>query len=285
MLDDPRKVASPTRKSKISEFLNIKRVEKTLHGYDWFMPLMNKALERGQSFWEDPRTYFRASSAGEECIRALTFELAGHRVPFEARTLRIFSTGNSIEDTVVDAMRKANVFVDEQIKLKYDDPPIRGKADVIIRNPTTNQKYLGEIKSINQNAFTKLEDNATPIMAGESKLLDTQRKYVVQWNLYAWADSIDLDTGFLLFEAKNTQEEKVVWLQRDKSLLEDTKKRLTKALSYGGDIAPRTKEFDPKKPRSKCGWCPRKYLCKKMTMKKYTYDKVRALDKSLRGDR
>ena len=165
---------------------------------------MNRALEKGQKLWDAPRTHFRASSAGEECIRALTFDLAGHRVPFEARTLRIFNTGNSIEDTIIDSMKKANLFVDEQIWIEYIDPHIKGKADVIVHNPTTNERYLGEIKSINQYAFGKMESSAEPVLAGESPLLDTHRKHVVQWNLYARAEPVDLEVGFLLYEATNT---------------------------------------------------------------------------------
>lgn len=287
ILGDRLKITVPIRTSVLSKFLNIKPTIDSKRGYDWLMPLMNQALEHGQALWDSPRVYFRASSAGEECIRALTFDLVGHRVPFEARTLRIFNTGNSIEDTIIEAMRKANIFVEDQIRINYITPPIRGRADVIICNPTTNQKYLGELKSINQYAFGKLVDNAEPVLAGESELFKTQRKYVIQWNLYAWSEEINLESGFILFEAKNTQEEKIIWLLRDEKLLEETKAKLHSALDYALQtppmIAPRTKEFNPKKPRGKCGWCPRTYLCKKMEMREYTYKEVRDLDRKLRG--
>jgi hypothetical protein len=282
---DPRRIASPIRESLLSKFLNIPKQVSVKEGYNWLTPLMNKALEKGQPLWDSPRTYFRASSAGEECIRALTYDLMGHRVPFEARTLRIFNTGNAIEDTIIDAMQKAKVLVQDQIRIEYLSPPIKGRADVIVSNPATDEKYLGEIKSINQYAFTKLNDSAKPVLAGESDLISYQRKYVVQWNLYAWSKEIKLETGFIIFEAKNTQEEKVIWLMRDKELLDITILNLNKALEYSAKsiIAPRTKEFDPKKPRSKCGWCVRRYLCKKMTLDSYTYKEVLELDKKLRG--
>ncbi|KKK61981.1 hypothetical protein LCGC14_3008880, partial [marine sediment metagenome] len=75
----------------------------------WLLKLLDENMERNQKLWEKPLPWFRGSASGELCSRALTLSSMGHRVPFEARVLRIFRTGNAIEDVNVAAMDAAGV--------------------------------------------------------------------------------------------------------------------------------------------------------------------------------
>ncbi|KKK94255.1 hypothetical protein LCGC14_2684670, partial [marine sediment metagenome] len=113
--------------------------------------------------------------------------------------------------------------------------------------------------------------------------------YLKQWNTYAWASNIDLELGFILFEAKNDQAQKIYWLLRDPDILETVMRVRKVAAPYVvGDpmhLAPIPKGFDPKDETkgNACGFCDHRYLCKKLPAKSVTYDEVREKDALLRG--
>ena len=256
----------------------------------WLLKLLDETIEHNQSLWDKPRRYFRGSAAGEMCIRALTLDAMGHRVPFEARVMRIFRTGNSIEDVNVEAMKAAGVFVSAQNEVKYDDPPVLGHVDAILKRLGTNEQMLCEIKSIKQELFKRLPKEHGAILAGESALNKGYYKgYLQQWNTYAWAKEIDIEIGFLLFEAKNEQQQKIYWLLRDPDMLESMLKLRKKAapyvLSNPMRVAPTPTGFDPndQSKGNACGWCDRRYLCKKISKKGCDYDTARAEDAKVRG--
>ena len=256
----------------------------------WLLKLIDGALERDQALWEAPRRYFRASGSGEACSRALTLEAMGHRVPFEARVMRIFRTGNSIEDVNVAAMKSASVFESGQDEVSYDDPPIVGHVDCVLKRPGTGERMLGEIKSIKQELFKMLPVEHGPTLAGESPLRKGMYfRYLKQWNTYAWSPSIDLELGFLLFEAKNDQHQKIYWLLRDPALLDDVLGIRREAAPYvEGDpmrVAPIPAGFNPddQAKGNACGWCDRRYLCRRLPREGCDYDEARAEDAKVRG--
>ena len=78
---------------------------------EWLKQLLDTTIEKNQVLWETPRTYFRASSVGNPCDRCLELDMFGHRIPFDAKTLRIFETGNSIEDVVLSTLAGAGVLM------------------------------------------------------------------------------------------------------------------------------------------------------------------------------
>ncbi len=257
----------------------------------WLLKLLDDELERGQQLWEKPRRYFRGSGSGEPCSRALTLEAMGHRVPFEARVLRIFRVGNSIEDVIVKNMAGAGVLESTQDEVKFfGDPPLLGHVDCVVKRPGTGERVLGEIKSIKQELFKALPKEHGPVIAGESPLTKGYYlKYLKQWNTYAWSPTIDIEIGFLLFEAKNEHQQKIYWLLRDPDMLESVLEIRRDAAPYvEGDpmrVAPIPAGFDPNDMSrgNACGWCERRYLCKKLPKGGATYDEARAADAKLRG--
>ncbi len=258
----------------------------------WLLKLLDENLERSQKLWEKPLPWFRGSASGELCSRALTLSSMGHRVPFEARVLRIFRTGNAIEDVNVAAMDKAGVLDTSMLQASadYDDPPIKGHVDCVLKRPGTGEAFLGEIKSIKQELFKKLPAEHGVILAGQSPLKDSRYiTYLKQWNTYAWAKNIDLEIGFLLFEAKNDQAQKIYWLLRDPDLLEQVMEIRRVAAPYVTSkpmcVAPIPKGFDPldESRGNACGYCDHRYLCKRLPAKGVTRDEAKKKDAQLRG--
>ena len=206
--------------------------------------------------------------------------------------MRIFRTGSAIEEVNVAAMDAAGVLDTSMLQASadYDDPPIKGHVDCVLKRPDTGEAFLGEIKSIKQELFKKLPDEHGVILAGQSPLKEGRYiTYLKQWNTYAWAKNIDLEIGFLLFEAKNDQAQKIYWLLRDPDLLEKVVKIRQVAAPYVTGkpmrVAPIPKGFDPldESRGNACGYCDHRYLCKRLPKKGATRDEARAKDAQLRG--
>jgi hypothetical protein len=301
-------ISKPTRKSPTQAFLTGKRKAKSKKttkkleqqvsvpkdssnqvSISWLKPVLNEALEREQKLWEPPLRSFRGSATGTACVRALTFNALGHRVPFEARVLRIFATGKKIEEVIIEAAVKAKVLVpkSDQQGGEYTDPPITCHVDGVVIQPGENLCFLLEIKSINERAFDMLPLEHDITEAGKSPLMARYVNYVTQWNTYAWSPGIDLVYGALFFEAKNTQRQKLYGLMRDVLLLDETLARHSEAAQYvlsdPQRIAPVPKKASPKKGSGDCQKCDHRYLCKVLPQKEVEYDKVRAVDAKLRG--
>ena len=242
----------------------------------WLKMLLDTSIEKGQPLWDAPRQYFRMSSVGDPCGRSLALDMLGHRVPFDARTLRIFATGNAIESVIIKTIEDAGTLISQQGELEYmlpeDKPFIKGHYDAIIQG--FDKEYLLEIKSINEFSFAKLPFEHTATMAGDSPLMTKYPKYIHQWNTYAGSTHTP-NEGMILFEAKNSQKHKMYYLKHDQLLMADLFYRLEEIhkLAIVGMI--------PALPRDH-GDC-RNYLCIKLPPEEINIDAVMKIDGELRG--
>ncbi len=268
----------------------------TITDIHWLRNYMDEAIERGQPLWREPVENFRGSGSGDPCPRSIAFGVLGHNVPKDARVLRIFRVGNLVEQKIVEAAKKANLFVkgSDQLEGKIWDEvappsynPIVSHVDMIANHPTLKGDYLIEIKSMNTNGFRRLPKEHLPTLAGETPLFDSYEGYVTQWNTYAYSPEINLKEGCLLFEDKNDQTQKYFWLLRDKKLLEATKAKhaYVSDFAFGEEksIPPTPEDFDPTDSRGPCRRCDHRYLCKKVSQGEVNYDALREADAKLRG--
>ena len=226
--------------------------------------------------WEKSRTYFRASSIGNPCNRCLALDMLGHRIPFNARTLRIFKTGNAIEEVNLALLDSEDMLQSSQGEVKFSLPNkkllIKGHYDAIIMNEEMDY-FLLEIKSINEFDFAKLPTEHDFLTAGESPLMKRYPKYIAQWNTYAGHKSTP-DTGLILFEAKNSQKQKTYFLKHDQLLFADLLYRLEAIHKQAivGMIPAKQEDVE----------C-RNYLCKKLPSEAINISEVKKIDEELRG--
>ena len=240
----------------------------------WFKMLLDTTIEKDQPLWEPPRLWFRASSVGTSCDRCLALDMLGHRIPFEARTLRIFKTGNAIESVILDTLRSAGTLISDQGEVEFffkDRPLIKGHYDAIVQG--FDQEYLLEVKSINEFDFAKLPTEHKPMLASDSPLMNRYPKYIQQWNTYSASPNTP-NEGMILFEAKNSQKHKVYNLRHDISLFTDLLNRLEliqKTVMEG--------MLPARKSDVKCY----NYLCKKLPPESVDVNMARIVDEELRG--
>lgn len=252
---------------------------------DWLKSVLDSAIESNQPLWSPAKQHFRGSWAGTQCVRALTFKAAGHNVPHKARTKRIFQVGNAIEAAIVETLGVGGVLLDTQIPVLYDDPPIVGKADVTVQAPDGKAK-LGEVKSINEHQFKKLPREHDAVLASASPLFAIKASYVEQWNTYACSPNNDWSDGFILFEEKNTSEDKVYWLERDDELSRVSLDRMRRAARYVTasvqKVAPIPDDRNPHKGDPVCVGCSHRYICKLVPEEGTTIGRVREIDATVR---
>ena len=284
-------LVKPKRKGKSRITKSVKSELK-----NWVKDVVDEATEvDARIFWKDPVKYLRASSVGEPCIRSLSFDMLGYNDPKEARVLRIFRTGDLIEQTNIEMMRNAEIIESTQGEVRYDYynfeemgelnqvPFIVGHYDAVVKD-SYDTRHLVEVKSINERAFGKLPAEHGPMMAGMSPVFDQFPKYIHQWNTYATC--AEIDQGFLLFEAKNTQRHKYYFLTVDNELFEKNIRKCEEAWGYGinEEIAPIPEEFDPFDPEGACAknWCDKRPLCKQLSKGTVKLADIKEIDSKFR---
>ncbi len=278
-----------SKKSKIEASI---RIPET----NWFKEILDVATEKGQILWNEPVKYHRASAVGDPCIRSLALNMLGYNSIKEARTLRIFRTGNLIEQTNIENMKRAGILKSEQGEIKYDYfnteemeelvglPFIVGHYDAVVEKD--DKEWLVEIKSINEKAFDKLPPEHGLKLAGDSPILNQFPKYIHQINTYLGSD-VDVLNGFLLFEAKNTQRQKIYFIKHDPELLAKNLYKLQEAWDYGinEEIPPIPDGFNPKDKKDKgCGWCDKRAICPELSEGVVKLADIKKKDAELRGN-
>ena len=366
-------VISPTRESATAALLQGKKTVASSSSSSspvsgaWLKLTLDETLEREQPLWNPPQRYFRGSDAGNVCVRSMTMRALGHNAPVPARVMRIFSTGNAIEDVNVKAARRAKLLVEGSqqrdasyggalriirnlisdvpiaqereirqhfanhdpvldvwfagegkssepgtkfvvfehdipqkwwkyfefsgLRFKPDEespePPIFGHIDLIVIRPEDGAEYLIDVKSIRQEMYRNLPPEHEVVLAGESPLMKRHRKYIEQWNGYAFSPTIDLEEGALLFEAKNDQYQKVYWLRRDLKMQAEMLARHRVAAPYVQStpqkVAPIPEERNPERGDEICVACSQRYLCRRLPAEGCDYDELRREDAKARG--
>ena len=298
-----QKSVNPSGSSPIAALFNREEPRQAVivpkQGMGWLRILLDETLEQSQKLWSPPRQNFRGSEAGDTCIRSLTLSAMGHSVPFAAKTLRIFRTGNAVEDANMQTMRAAKIVIETtagkksdyyygQHEIRYTDPPIIGHIDVKAKRPSDGVELVGEIKSINEWGFKALPPETDDPVKNFQALLKKKPGYIYQWNTYAGAPNLDLHEGFMLFEQKNVQDQLLYSLERDDDLLKETLDRMREAAQYitcePMRVAPIPIDRKPRGGTDKqCGGCSRRYLCTRLPDEGTTYDEARRVDGEVRG--
>lgn len=269
----------PRRGSPVAEFwsnLGEGRVDPLLSA-------MDAARGRGQRLWGKERGYFKPSYAGTVCERAVTFESAGHETPWEPRMLRVFGMGSAVEAMAVEDLREAGLLLESNVEVSGDG--FWGFADVVVRDPRTGERLLGEIKSINDNRYRRLPRPADDPRANARNLAALQRDYLAQWNVYARAAGIR--RGFLLFENKNNSERRLYRLELDPALLAEVDAVHGRAADHvrRRELAPVPADRRPAGNDRVCRGCRHLSLCVAAAGRGVAaWDDVRRLDRELRGD-
>jgi CRISPR/Cas system-associated exonuclease Cas4 (RecB family) len=206
-------------------------VEQTLDDYD-------------QSDKREPkvRDYFTPSNA-HWCPRAIWYHMTGTpQDPVDSNGLRRMGVGSVYHEWIQEKLEKAGILVSAELEVTHDDPSMKGFYDGIIKNPETDEDYLIEIKSRNDNK------KSLPYLP--------RTEHLIQWNLYSVMT--DVVKGLIFYVNKNTQEYNIYETQRNNKIVDKIFHKMKKIKDYldRGEIVP----YQPKENHD---WCPFKSTCER----------------------
>jgi hypothetical protein len=149
---------------------------------------------------------FYPSSLGNPCDRYLYLSYKGlmPALDIKPKLQRIFDTGGSFEERMENYLEKADMLIGREVVSTFNDPPLSGRIDFIIKDGTDKGAIL-ELKTINSVGFSKLKG--------------PKPEHLIQVQLYL--NTAEPESAYLLYENKDTQDLKSFKILRDPLSWED----------------------------------------------------------------
>ena len=133
----------------------------------------------------------------------------------QPRIQRIFDHGGTFESRMKRYLEKANIYIDDEVSVKYDNPPISGRIDFII-NHEKHGEVLLELKTIKDEYFKELKEAP-------------KHEHLIQLQIYL--NITDRNYGVVLYENKNDQNFKAFKVDRDEQVWQDILQRCEKIMN------------------------------------------------------
>ena len=227
---------------KVSDMLKAKSKAVNKH---WVESALDFVLLEENKREYEKRTYFRPSSA-HWCQRCLWYQMMGYpQPPEEPLGLRRLGIGTSYHEFIQERLQKTNLVEEIELEVFNDDPPMRGFVDGILVHPETNEKYVLELKSRNENTRYA------------QKTILPSSSHLIQWNLYSHMSGIE--KGLIFYINKGNNQYQIYEVEQNESILENTfeKFRLVWNAIQKGERVPYEEcedRFDPYREVSERDW-------------------------------
>ena len=145
---------------------------------------------------------FHASAIGNPCDRYLYLAYHGllPELPLSARIQRIFDNGNYLEYRMGKYFERLGILIKREVPCKLENPIISGRIDFILKHPKLRTVLL-ELKSIKNSGFEELNGPT--------------ETHAIQAQVYIHLNKLGIDTGYVLYENKDTQELKCFRVDKD----------------------------------------------------------------------
>tara|TARA_R110000824_G_scaffold273282_1_gene461757 strand:+ start:2555 stop:3265 length:711 start_codon:yes stop_codon:yes gene_type:complete len=154
---------------------------------------------------------FYPSMLGNPCDRNLYLAYTG-QLPeqvIEAKTVRIFDAGSSLEVRMKKYFERLGIFLADEQSVKFANPAISGRYDFLLRHEEHGRIIL-ELKSINDTGFNDLIEGP-------------KSDHFIQ--LQTYLNLAEVEHGIVLYENKNDQRLKAFKVVRDTKLWESILER------------------------------------------------------------
>lgn len=153
---------------------------------------------------------FHPSVLGNPCDRFLYLHYRGMlpEQDISSQLQRIFDHGNVTQDRYKRYFQKMKLLVADEIRVIIDHPPIKGRADLLLKIPDSGD-YLVEVKTINDRGFSALNG--------------PKDEHRVQLQIYL--NILEIERGGVLYENKNDQRVMIFGQQRDREFWDSIVKR------------------------------------------------------------
>lgn len=238
----------------------IARLLTQLNNKDWVSAAIDRYYDRARpERWTHADPTIHPSSLGAVCSLEFELGLLGHKTRADGQGVRRMDNGTWVGKRWVETFQKMGVLVSFEEPARDTNPMISGSIDVILQNPQTGEKCVGEIKSMNDRNFRTLPAVKTDRKANMQGLYMKWRGYCLQLTTYM---TIMKMPAFFLFENKDNQEFRVFWVEPTDEMRDEVwdhskvPYQAQQAVIDGIMLRP---PFDRKS--STCGRCYRKAVC------------------------
>ena len=168
-----------------------------------------KSIDNAISYKNRPpsKGKFYPSLFGNPCDRYLYMAYNGllDWDEIDGRIKRIFDHGGTFEDRMKKYLKKADIYIDDEVSVKNEDPPISGRIDFIIKHDKHEEALL-ELKTIKDEDFKDLKEAP-------------KHEHTIQLQIYL--NLTDREYGVVMYENKNDQKLKAFKVDVDKQVWTD----------------------------------------------------------------
>lgn len=213
-----------------------------------------------------PNPAIKPSSAGDECERSIEISMLGYRTPFTGQSRRRMDNGQDMHVRWQRYLKEAGLLTAWEMPVQNADPEVRGRLDVVLKNPATGKLALGELKSVGSRSYKNLPRGTADRQRNALLLTEWNRPwgggYVLQfswYHRYGRVHGAGFDEGFFLFECKDTQEYAVIYVEPSPALAAQALVRPVRAQ----DALREGRLLDRPYPRDSavCRRCERERIC------------------------
>jgi len=199
-----------------------------------------------------------ASGIGKDCLRAVFYSWRGFtQSKFPGRIQRLFQTGHLQEDRIVADLERAGLEVwaatsdGRQYTFLDESGHLIAKVDGVVRGvfPGSKEKMLLEIKTMSDNAFSKLEKGGI-----------YKQDHLYQIHTGMWF--LGFRFGLYVVLNKNDEGYHIEVVERQKRIISDLQNRV-KTLILGYSSAPPRISDDA--TDFGCKWCNHRSVCMEVT--------------------
>ena len=239
------------------------RFLKQLKSEDWLGQRIDGVYaDSRQERWGEPNTEIHPSGAGGPCPREIELSLLGHRAPIQAKNRRRMDNGTKSHERWTIDLAAAGVLESASTRLKFPGE-WSGENDLLLKNPTTGSRHIGEIKTMNFRRYATVPPQLPDPVQMAIMMETSERGYLyqlIQYLIrYRQIDPTISETGVFLFENTDNQEYKLRWVKPTSEM----KERALKNSNIARDAVIRGELLDPpfKRKSITCRKCYRESLC------------------------
>ena len=187
----------------IRNYISSKKTTKRTKNQDrWLL----KSIDNAISYKNRPpsKGKFYPSLFGNPCDRYIYMAYNGllDWDEIDGRIKRIFDHGGTFEERMKKYLKKADIYIDDEVSIKNEDPPISGRIDFIIKHDKHKEALL-ELKTIKDEDFRDLKEAP-------------KHEHMIQLQIYL--NLTDRKYGVVMYENKNDQKLKAFKVNVDKEV-------------------------------------------------------------------
>ena len=179
-----------------------------------------------------------------KCMRAVVYELLGKKPEISNRSLRVFANGTSTHLRLQYYADKAGILVQKEVPIFDETLGLRGSADAILKKDDVY--YVLEIKGVNTLEY--------------KRITEPREQDLDQINMYM--HYLKIKKGKILYENKNTQEQKEYDVEYDEKRVKKLLDKARKIIDMVNKKMIPAREYDPNVDWQ-CSYCPYSKYCLK----------------------